>query len=120
MCSQLQICTRQDFYVNVYKNGRNADNRPKTMQDFLLSADALFPESSSQISLSAADLSMAIYDNLAKAIVAEAMGYPGHPELLNLSYVHLRKLNKILYTDPVPYDDGTYPTDPDLGDQLHA
>ena len=77
------------------------------MQDFLLSADALFPESSSQISLSAADLG---HLRQPLSTPPSRMQRPSSRrpwDTRNLSCVHLRNRNKILYTDPVPYDDGT-------------
>ena len=74
-----------------WTNGKTEGYRPKTLRDFLLSADALFREGSRQIALNTAELDVAIYDNLyaalteAEGIVAGAMGSPGHPDWFNIS-----------------------------------
>ncbi|EKX39069.1 hypothetical protein GUITHDRAFT_114944 [Guillardia theta CCMP2712] len=89
-----------------YGNGRNADYRPKTMQDFLLSADALFPESSSQISLSAADLGVAIYDNLSKVWdeqTVSSVRYAGTVDVPNLSVLQ----KEAIWADPGSRPTGT-------------
>jgi hypothetical protein len=119
-----------------WENAKTPGYRPQTMRDFLHSSPKLYLESGMNTPTNETEIALSIYDNLyqqvklARQKVEEAMGGGEH----RLSYVYYRTLkdlyltdekynkfanivdsdgnsnnDKILQTDAVPRDDGTFP-----------